>query len=150
MTNCYKYLKSHKIQTYASYPYTGKASTCQYNSALGVVGVTSYTALPANDPVSLMNAVAKQPVSIAVAASSSTYYFYKSGVINSSACGTSINHAVTLIGYGHDTASNQDYWLIKNSWGASWGEAGYFRVLRNTVSGPGICGILKLSSYPTL
>jgi C1A family cysteine protease len=79
--------------------------------------VASYTALPANDPNSLLNAVAKQVVSIGLYASESGFFYYHSGVYDPASCATSINHAVTLIGYGHDAASGKDYWLVKNSWG---------------------------------
>ena len=48
-----------------------------------------------------------------------------------------INHAVTLVGYGSDSATGLDYWIVKNSWGKSWGESGYFRIRR----GNGTCGI---------
>lgn len=113
--------------------------------------MTSYTALPANDPVALLNAVVKQPVSIAMASSSGPFMGYKSGVLDSKYCGTNVNHALLLVGYGTDAASGKDFWLVKNSWGTSWGEKGYVRVLRD-MSGKnaGTCGILKLSSYPTL
>lgn len=36
-----------------------------------------------------------------------------------------------LVGYGHDSASNKDYWIVRNSWGSGWGESGYFRLQRN-------------------
>jgi C1A family cysteine protease len=83
---------------------------------------------------------------------SSDFFFYKSGVITSDKCGTVVNHAVLLIGYGTDAASKTDYWLVKNSWGSSWGEKGFFKVKRTMQSGvPGICGILSdHSSYPVV
>jgi hypothetical protein len=74
---------------------------------------------------------------------------YKGGVLSSSACGTNVNHAVTMIGYGTDNKGTP-YWLIRNSWGANWGENGYIRVLRSTEKGPGTCGLLQLSSQPIL
>jgi len=54
---------------------------------------------------------------------------YKSGVYTSTVCGNTpmdVNHAVTNIGYGNDPVSGLDYWLVKNSWGSSWGNNGYF------------------------
>jgi aminopeptidase C len=73
---------------------------------------------------------------------------YKSGIISSSACGTSLNHAVNLVGYGSENGKN--FWIVRNSWGTNWGEKGYFRVARSRQDGPGVCGLLKMSSYPIL
>ena len=57
-------------------------------------------------------------------------------------CGTSINHAVILVGYGTDLATQKDYWLVRNSWGASWGEAGYIRLARTAANTAQIDGLL--------
>ncbi len=53
-----------------------------------------------------------------------------------------VNHAVLAVGYG--TLNGMDYWLIKNSWGATWGDNGYFRMQR----GVNMCGIINCNSYP--
>jgi C1A family cysteine protease len=63
-------------------------------------------------------------------------------------CGTDLDHAVLAVGYG--TEKNQDYWLVKNSWGKSWGENGYVKIARDmSKTGPGECGILMKASYPS-
>jgi cathepsin L len=88
------------------------------------------------------------PVSVGVDASGFAFKFYSSGIIKK-LCGTSIDHAVLLVGYG--TEKNVDYWLVKNSWTSKWGEQGYFRVLRDMNSkDEGICGIQQCPSYPIL
>ena len=65
---------------------------------------------------------------------------YSGGIIDKTSreCPSSgINHVATLVGYGSDSATGKDYWIVKNSWGKSWGENGYFRIKR----GSGTCGI---------
>ena len=78
-----------------------------------------------------------QPLAVSIEADKSVFGNYKSGVLNSSKCGTSLDHAVLTVGWG--TESGQDYWLVKNSWGKTWGEAGYIKLA--IVSGKGICGV---------
>ena len=74
-----------------------------------------------------MNAIKKGPVSIALRAYTNVFRFYSGGIISGSSCGTSLDHAVILIGYG--TSSNgTDYWILQNSWGRNWGENGYVRI----------------------
>jgi C1A family cysteine protease len=53
-----------------------------------------------------------------------------------------VNHAVLAVGYGTD--NGMDYWIIKNSWGAAWGDQGYFKMQR----GVNMCGIVNCNSYP--
>ncbi len=148
MTNSYDYLKDHKLQTWDSYPFTGKTGTCNYKASSGITTVKSYTKVKGMDPDAMMAAVSKQPVSVAVSSTSSGFFFYGSGVIDSD-CNQNVNHAVLMIGYG--TENGQDYWLLKNSWGTSWGEKGFFKVLRTNQKGAGLCGVLSnLSSYPNV
>jgi len=77
-------------------------------------------------------------VAVALDASSSSFQFYKSGIITS--CGTNINHAVSAVGYGYDPELNLNYYYIRNSWGASWGDKGYLKIWNNG-DGAGTCGV---------
>lgn len=71
---------------------------------------------------------------------------YTSGVLDSTACGTSLDHAVLAAGYGVENGLN--YWLVKNSWGTSWGDNGYIKLA--AVDGEGICGVQMAPVYPGL
>jgi len=53
---------------------------------------------------------------------------YMSGVFNSSKCDTVLNHNVLAVGWGYDSTTGLDYWLIKNAWSTTWGEKGYIRI----------------------
>ena len=103
--------------------------------------------MPANSESALLKAVANQPISVAIDASGSDFQFYSSGVFTGQ-CGTELDHGVTAVGYG--TASDgTKYWLVKNSWGTSWGEEGYIRMQRGIAAEEGLCGIAMQASYPT-
>ena len=82
-----------------------------------------------NSPTALKTACTKGPVSVAIEADKEVFQGYTTGIINSPRCGTNLDHAVLVIGSGTD--KGQDYWLLKNSWGVTWGEKGYFRIERS-------------------
>lgn len=90
-----------------------------------------------------MDAVAEGPVSIGVDGASLGFQLYFGGIVRF-LCGHSIDHGVLLVGYGTSKTifGETDYWLVKNSWGAWWGEKGYIRIKRDmNKKGPGLCGI---------
>jgi C1A family cysteine protease len=90
--------------------------------------------------LAIKEALTLQPCAVAVESDSSTFKTYSSGVIRSADCGTNVDHTLLAVGYG------EDYYILKNSWGVSWGEAGYIRV--GMADGRGICGINQYVSYP--
>ena len=93
-----------------------------------------------------MAAIAQGPVSVTIDASETVFHNYSSGVISDAGCGSSLDHAVTAVGYGNDAETGLDYYLIRNSWGSGWGDKGYVKFAR-TGDGYGICGVQEISVW---
>ena len=85
-------------------------------------------------------------MSVAIQADSTVFMYYSGGIINSSSCGTNLDHGVLAVGYGKE--KGVEYFIVKNSWGPSWGEKGFVRIAIQ--KGKGICGINMSASYPIL
>lgn len=139
----FKYVIDHKLEREGDYAYTARQGTCHSQASLAVASITGFRDVRRNNCAALETAAAAGPVSVAIDANDIMYY--KHGVFTSR-CGTSLDHGVTLVGYGTD--AGQDYWLVRNSWGAAWGEQGYIRMGKSTGSGAGTCGICMMASYP--
>ena len=92
----------------------------------------------------MKSALMQQPLSISIEADQAVFQQYTSGIITSDSCGTSLDHAVLAVGWG--TENGVDFWLVKNSWGTSWGESGYVRL--EIIDGEGICGCQMYPLYP--
>ena len=132
------WLKTNGIVSDKSYPYRGVFSGQSYCSTLARSGLKTYGSgnVAAGNTEELANAVAIQPVVVCIDASS--WSNYRGGIFNNCNNPQVHNHAVLLVGY------TADAWIIKNSWGAGWGESGYIRLAR-----PGnTCGIADFASYP--
>nr|AZB50353.1 cysteine proteinase-like protein [Physalis pubescens] len=135
------------ITTDENYPYTGKDEKCKTKkSKQHAVTISGYERIPANEK-SLEAAVLKQPISVAVDASGYSFQLY-SGGLYTGYCGYSLNHGVTLVGYGVEESDDDKYWIVKNSWGADWGEGGYIKLKRGSDDNRGTCGIAMQASYP--
>jgi len=123
---------------------TCKASSCTVGLTKGEV--SGYKDVGQDSEQDMLSAVAKGPTSIALDGASSAFQLYKQGVLTST-CGTQLDHGVLAVGYG--TQGGTDYWKVKNSWGSSWGEAGYILLARGK-GGAGECGLLSEPSYPVV
>lgn len=145
--NAFHYLikLSGGIQSYDSYPYTGTQHSCSYNSADKVTGITSCTVVQEGSESSLQQAVASYgPTAVGIDASSMSFQLYSSGVYYNPTCSSkNLDHAVLVAGYGSESDGG-DYWLVKNSWGTSWGESGYIKMARNKNNN---CGIATDASF---
>jgi len=149
MDGGFQYAGKNSICTEDSYPYKAKNGICLASNCdvgLPVGGVTGFKDVKVQDTNALMSAVAQQPVSVAIEADKMVFQLYHGGVLDG-ACGVKLDHGVLAVGYG--TEGGKDYWLVKNSWGAQWGEGGYLRILRG-VAKEGECGIKLDPSYPVV
>jgi len=142
MDYAFQWIISNKgITSEASYPYTATGpNACQTGKTVYAT-ITGFTDVPAGDENELQKAVNKQPVSIAIEADQEAFQLYSGGVLTA-ACGTNLDHGVLAVGWGTDAGTK--YWIVKNSWGATWGEAGYIRLER----GINQCGLSNAASYP--
>jgi len=147
MEGAFKYLIQNGQCTLSSYPYTsgtGKSGDCQ--SCESIAKFTSCSDVKPNDQISLKGAVSQQPVAVAIEADTRYFQSYNGGILDSPSCGTSLDHGVLIVGYGEE--NGEKYWLLKNSWGVTWGEQGYFRILRtDSTNDAGICGVAMDPSF---
>jgi C1A family cysteine protease len=147
MDFAFTYAETNAMETEAEYPYTAKDGTC--TSAGGAIEVKDFTDVAPKSPSALAAAVAEGPVSIAIDAGSPLFSLYHGGIMKRF-CGQSLDHGVLLVGYGSEKGT--DYWLVKNSWGPTWGEKGYFRILRSMdkEGAGGVCGLQLDPSFPIM
>jgi len=133
------------INTEADYPYNARDNKCTAKPTR-VSKIAAYTDVKAGDENALMTALTSQPIAIAIEADQACFQFYHSGVLDDRSCGTNLDHGVLLVGFDTDASLKKDYWLVKNSWGASWGDKGYIKFVR----GKNQCGLTLAASFPTL
>ncbi|XP_073122073.1 KDEL-tailed cysteine endopeptidase CEP2 [Henckelia pumila] len=146
MEKAFQFIKNNNgITTEKNYPYQGVRGSCKINKENGVT-ISGYVSVPPQNEKALQVAAAKQPVSVAIDAGGYEFQLYSSGVL-SGYCGKDLNHGVAVVGYGVE--NGEKYWLVKNSWGTSWGEEGYVKIKRDSSDKNGECGIAMEASYPT-
>lgn len=154
MDNAFKFdEKSGGLCSEEDYPYKAKQGKCD-TTCTDVPGsiVKTFVDVPAGDEKGLLSAIAMQPISVAIQADQFVFQFYKTGVLEDDSCGRSaqIDHGVLAVGYGTDLETQKPYWLVKNSWGETWGESGYVKLSRSSKNDYGMCAILRMASFPVV
>jgi cathepsin L len=167
----FAYVKKMGLSSEKDVPYRGITGKCLETTKSA--NITGFVKLPENDHDALLAAITTVgPIAITVAASE--WVDFENGVFDGCVKDADLDHGVQLVGYGTDSGSGTDYWLVRNSWGGAWGEQGYIRIKRFPTSdawcgtdrnpldgtgckgGPptqhvcGMCGILFDTAYPTV
>jgi cathepsin F len=141
--NAYNYvIKTGGIDTEQSYPYTAEDGTCGFKPASVGAKISNWTMVSQNESQMAAYMVNNGPLAVAVDAE--IWQFYLGGVITVG-CGTSLDHGVLIVGYDNETdiwGYKIQYWIIKNSWGADFGEYGYVWIEKDT----GCCGVNQYAS----
>jgi len=135
------------IQDPASYPYTGRDGTCKFNKAKIIISLANEVNITERNEKELVDAIAGRPVSVAYQVSGD-FRNYRSGVYDSKQCKSGpmdVNHAVLAVGL-NSTSAGVPYYIIKNSWGTSFGIQGYFWMVRDK----NMCGVATCSAYPVM
>jgi len=146
-SQAFQYLMWTKGQELGSdYRYTARDGRCQFSTSKIKASISDEFNITSGDEsdTGLPGAIVGRPVSICYQVVSD-FNKYKSGVYQSSRCKNGphdVNHAVLAVGYG--TENGTPYYMVKNSWGTSFGISGYFKILR----GKNMCGLATCSSYP--
>lgn len=145
MDHAFDFVIDNGICSESSYSYEAKSETCKKCDE--VVSLSSCSYVKPNDQNELLQAVLQNPVSVAIEADTRVFQSYKEGILSDPNCGTKLDHGVLIVGYGE--SDDELYWLVKNSWGTSWGMDGYIKIKRTTSGNDaGICGIAMMPSFP--
>ncbi|GAB6033787.1 hypothetical protein CHUAL_013955 [Chamberlinius hualienensis] len=148
MTNAYEQIMSlGGLESETDYPYKGVGDKCKLSPSKVEVTLSSYVNISQNETEMAQWLSVNGPISIGINANAMQFYF--GGVSHpwKFLCNPqSIDHGVLIVGYGASSYplfnKSLPYWIVKNSWGDSWGEKGYYRVYR----GDGTCGVNLMAS----
>uniref|UniRef100_A0A2P2I625 Crustapain n=1 Tax=Hirondellea gigas TaxID=1518452 RepID=A0A2P2I625_9CRUS len=145
----YTYIENNGgIDTEDSYPYLAVDDKCEFDPAHVGATIQGYHDVTEGDETALQEATMNEgPISVCIDAGQPSFGSYGGGVYYEPNCDSWYsNHAVTVVGYGTES-SGEDYWIVKNSWGSSWGESGYIKMARNKDNN---CAIATYAVYPVV
>uniref|UniRef100_A0A1J3EMQ9 Senescence-specific cysteine protease SAG12 n=2 Tax=Noccaea caerulescens TaxID=107243 RepID=A0A1J3EMQ9_NOCCA len=150
VTKAFDYIiENQGITTEENYPYQASQNSCPaatQSASFAAATISGYETVPMNNEEALLKAVSQQPVSVGIDGAGAAFKYYSEGIFDGE-CGTDLNHAVTIVGFGMSEEGTK-YWVVKNSWGETWGEGGYMRIKRDVDAPQGMCGLAMYAAYP--
>ncbi|KAK9879512.1 hypothetical protein WA026_006582 [Henosepilachna vigintioctopunctata] len=144
-TSAFEYVKIHGINSEEDYPYENSEGKCRADDQKTITKIVDYVHIPVGNEKALVEAITTiGPVSVAVDASDD-FGFYANGIFDGNCTTTELNHEILAVGFGSE--NGKQFYIVKNSWGNSWGEQGYIRLPRNSNNK---CGVTTDSSFPII
>jgi len=142
----FQYSINKGVMLQRDYNYTAKDEVCKYREHLTVFKPDEYVGINERDLRMMEKTVLTRPIAVGISATWPVFRFYKEGIIERGCEETPLNHGVAIVG-----ASNEKgipYWLVRNSWGNTWGDKGYVKLARTLNFYPtGVCGIAACAEY---
>ncbi|KAL4436130.1 hypothetical protein ABPG77_005578 [Micractinium sp. CCAP 211/92] len=154
-SNVFEWVMRHGAVSDKHWPYKAHETSCSRKERRMMrrevaVTIDGFVNVPKHNETALMQAVAHTPTVVAVCCGDylDQWHLYKSGVMGDSVqCTRPLDHSVLAVGYDTDKETGEQFWLVKNSWGESWGEGGYVRLKRNQTQRDGQAGLATFPGY---
>lgn len=149
MTSAYAYIVGYQDGQFnleSDYPYEAVARMCRFDQYPKVGTISDYINVESGNEDDLALKCEKYgPVAVAIDASNWSFQLYTTGIYDESSCSSvNLDHGVGCVGYGVEDSTK--YWIVRNSWGTTWGEAGYIRMIWKDNQ----CGIATSACIPTV
>jgi C1A family cysteine protease len=127
----FSYIAENGLGSELSYPYDERLhERCDFRANQSRYFISRIRRIVARNENAIRLALEDGPVSVGVCGTDLPFLFYASGIFDFRECCRVQNHAMLIVGYGHDPDLGLDYWIAQNSWGEHWGENGFMRILR--------------------
>ena len=145
-SDAFTYVTAKGLATTVDYPYHAANERCKDGEVKPFFKIDGYVNITFANREAMEKVIMERTIAVGVSASYAVFRFYKTGVITTGCFEYPINHGVVVAGAG--TLDNEPFWLVRNSWGANWGDHGYLRISRSLEKQKlGVCGIASCPQY---